>query len=101
VPTIHDTLGITGFAILFGLDCIATVPPTIALAADGFGKRNVGVIYGWVFAAHMFGAAIAAFAAGAGTSSVTTRSAAASRAGWRWPPGSSRCPSDAGRRRRR
>ncbi len=64
LPAIHDTLDITAFAILFGLDYIATVPPTIALAADIFGRRNVGVTYGWIFAAHMFGAAIAAFLAG-------------------------------------
>jgi len=64
LPAIHDTLDITAFAILFGLDYIATVPPTIALAADIFGRRNVGIVYGWVFAAHMFGAAIAAFLAG-------------------------------------
>ena len=34
------------------------------LAADTFGRRNVGVVYGWVFAAHQFGAAIAAWGAG-------------------------------------
>lgn len=64
LPQIHDTLDITAFAILFGLDYIATVPPTIALAADIFGRRNIGVVYGWIFAAHMSGAAIAAFFAG-------------------------------------
>jgi len=64
LPAIHDTLDITAFAVLFGLDYIATVPPTIALAADIFGRRNVGIVYGWIFASHMFGAAIAAFFAG-------------------------------------
>lgn len=64
LPQIHDTLDITAFAILFGLDYIATVPPTIALAADIFGRRNVGIVYGWIFASHMIGAAIAAFFAG-------------------------------------
>jgi MFS family permease len=64
LPTIHNSLDITGFAILFGLDYIATVPPTVALAADRFGRHNVGVVYGWIFAAHMFGAAAAAFLAG-------------------------------------
>ena len=64
LPFIHDTLGIVAFAILFGLDYIATVPPTIALAADTFGRQNVGIVYGWIFAAHQLGAAIAAWVAG-------------------------------------
>ena len=82
VPTIHDSLGITGFAILFGLDYIATVPPTIALAADSFGKHNVGVIYGWVFASHMVGAAIAAFVAGVTRDLVGDYAIAFIVAGW-------------------
>ncbi len=65
LPFVHDTLGIIAFSILFGLDYIATVPPTIALAADTFGRKNVGVVYGWIFAAHQVGAAVAAWAAGA------------------------------------
>ncbi|MEK6719270.1 MAG: MFS transporter [Chloroflexota bacterium] len=64
LPAIHSTLDITAFAVLFGLDYIATVPPTIALAADIFGRRNVGMVYGWIFASHMIGAAAAAFLAG-------------------------------------
>jgi sugar phosphate permease len=64
LPAIHDTLDISGFAILFGLDYIATVPPTVALVADTFGRRNVGIVYGWVYFSHMLGAAIAAEVAG-------------------------------------
>lgn len=64
LPALHDTVGIVLFSMLFGLDYIATVPPTIALAADTFGRRNVGVVYGWIFAAHQLGAAVAAWAAG-------------------------------------
>ena len=64
LPLVHDTLGMVAFSALFGLDYIATVPPTIALAADTFGRNNVGVVYGWIFAAHQLGAAIAAWAAG-------------------------------------
>lgn len=52
------------FAILFGLDYIATVPPTVMLVADNFGRQNVGTVYGWVFAAHQLGAASAAWAGG-------------------------------------
>ena len=64
LPAIHDPLGIVAFAVLFGIDYIATVPPTIALTADTFGRRSVGVVYGWIFASHMVGAAIAAWGAG-------------------------------------
>ena len=56
--------GLVAFAVLFGLDYIATVPPTIALVADRFGRGNVGTVYGWVFCAHMVGAALAAWLAG-------------------------------------
>lgn len=65
LPFVHDGLGLVMFAVLFGLDYIATVPPTIALAADTFGRHNVGVVYGWIFAAHQVGAAVMAWAAGA------------------------------------
>ena len=64
LPFIHDRLGLIAFSVLFGLDYIATVPPTIALAADTFGRRNVGVVYGWIFAAHQLGAAVSAWVAG-------------------------------------
>jgi MFS family permease len=54
-----------GFAVFYGLDWIATVPPTVRLTADVFGRERVGVMFGWIFAAHQLGAAAAAFAAGA------------------------------------
>lgn len=64
LPFIHDTLDVTLFAILFGLDFFATVPPTISLTADRFGRHNVGIVYGWIFASHMLGGAMAAVFAG-------------------------------------
>ena len=76
---------IAAFAILFGLDYIATVPPTVALVADRFGQHNVGVVYGWVFAAHMVGAAdrgVGRRASSARTSATTRRRS--------WPPAGSR-----------
>ena len=82
LPFIHDTMTIGVFAILFGLDYIATVPPTVALAADRFGAHNVGVVYGWIFAAHMLGAAIAAWVAGVVRESVGDYAAAFVAAGW-------------------
>jgi MFS family permease len=65
LPFIHDYMGLAVFAILFGLDYIATVPPTVALTADTFGRRNVGVVYGWIFCAHQIGAASASWFGGA------------------------------------
>lgn len=81
VPFIHDTVSIVAFAVLFGLDYIATVPPTVALVADRFGRHNVGAVYSWVFAAHMIGAAIAAWAAGIVRDSVGDYAAAFIAAG--------------------
>jgi sugar phosphate permease len=82
LPFVHDTLGILAFSVLFGLDYIATVPPTVALCADRFGRANVGIVYGWVFAAHMVGAAIAAWVAGIVRDSVGDYAAAFVAAGW-------------------
>jgi sugar phosphate permease len=82
LPFVHDTMSIAAFAILFGLDYIATVPPTVALVADRFGSHNVGIVYGWVFASHMVGAAIAAWAAGIVRESVGDYAVAFVAAGW-------------------
>ena len=53
------------FAVLYGLDWIATVPPTVKLTTEAFGRQNTGVIYGWIGASHQLGASLAAFGAGA------------------------------------
>jgi MFS family permease len=52
------------FAIFYGLDWIATVPPTVALAAEMFGRDKAPVIFGWVVVAHQIGAACATTVAG-------------------------------------
>jgi predicted MFS family arabinose efflux permease len=52
------------FAVFYGLDWIATVPPTVRLTANAFGRQNTGVIYGWIGAAHQLGASLAALVAG-------------------------------------
>jgi len=52
-----------GFAVVYGLDWVATVPPTSALATSTFPLRS-GVVFAWIFSAHQFGAATAAWAAG-------------------------------------
>ncbi|MDH6593544.1 sugar phosphate permease [Variovorax sp. TBS-050B] len=56
--------GLGLFAMFYGLDWIATVPPTVKLAGAEFGPAKVGMVFGWVFAAHQLGAATAAYGAG-------------------------------------
>lgn len=51
------------FAVFYGLDWVATVPPTVKLTADRFGER-ANLVFGWIFAGHQLGAAFAAFGAG-------------------------------------
>ncbi|MFD8501054.1 MFS transporter [Amycolatopsis sp. NPDC059657] len=51
------------FIIFYGLDWVATVPPTVALCVRQFGEAGP-IVFGWVFASHQLGAAIAAFGAG-------------------------------------
>jgi MFS family permease len=57
--------GLIAFVVVFGLDWVATVPPTVALTVEEFGRERAGVVFGWIFAAHQLGAAAAAWAAGA------------------------------------
>jgi predicted MFS family arabinose efflux permease len=56
--------GLSLFAMFYGLDWIATVPPTVRLTAVHFGKEKVGLVFGWIFAFHQVGAAMGAFGAG-------------------------------------
>ncbi|HLJ69809.1 MAG TPA: MFS transporter [Roseiarcus sp.] len=56
--------GLSIFSVFYGLDWIATVPPTVKLATQTFGKEKAAVAFGWIFAAHQLGAATAAFGAG-------------------------------------
>ena len=56
--------GLSLFAVFYGLDWIATVPPTVKLTADRFGRERANLVFGWVFAGHQLGAASAAFGAG-------------------------------------
>ncbi|MCA1552853.1 MAG: MFS transporter [Chloroflexi bacterium] len=53
------------FVVFYGLDWVATVPPTVRLTADLFGKQKVGTTFAWIFASHQLGSAAAAFGAGA------------------------------------
>lgn len=82
LPALHSSTDIVVFSVLFGLDYIATVPPTVALVADVFGRNNVGIVYGWVYAAHMLGAAILAQVAAIIRDSSGTYTLAYLTAGW-------------------
>jgi predicted MFS family arabinose efflux permease len=53
------------FIVFYGLDWIATVPPTVRLCGSVFGKERSAIVFGWVVAAHQLGAAFAAVGAGA------------------------------------
>ena len=56
---------LVAFAVFYGLDWVATVPPTVMLTANHFGRERVGIVFGWVYASHQLGAAFAAWAGGA------------------------------------
>lgn len=61
-PHVHPSLFL--FVVFYGLDWVATVPPTVALCREHFGIERAGVVFGWVFASHMVGAGVAASFAG-------------------------------------
>ncbi len=56
--------GLSIFAVFYGLDWIATVPPTVRMTAQAFGRAQAPLVFGWIFTAHQLGGATAAFGAG-------------------------------------
>ena len=61
-----------GFAVVYGLDFIATVPPTVRLTVGAFGREVGPAVFGWMFAAHQLGVAFMAFGAGVGRDALGT-----------------------------
>ncbi|MDA0573211.1 MFS transporter [Burkholderia gladioli] len=59
-----DFFGLPLFAVFYGLDWIATVPPTVRLATDIWGKERAPIVFGWIVAGHQLGAAFATLGAG-------------------------------------
>ena len=55
---------LTVFAVFYGLDWIATVPPTVRLTTEAFGEKDGPLVYGWIATGHQLGAATAALGAG-------------------------------------
>ncbi len=64
LPFIYNMQNMLIFALVYGLDWVATVPPTVNLTAQRFGRRSLGSIYGWIYFAHMIGAALASYTGG-------------------------------------
>ncbi len=71
----HSTFtlyGLSIFALFYGLDWIATVPPTVRLAAKSFGREKGPLVFGWIFTGHQLGAAVATYGAGAARTELGT-----------------------------
>jgi sugar phosphate permease len=64
--------GLSLFAMFYGLDWIATVPPTVRLTAQRFGSERANLVFGWIFAGHQIGAGTAAFGAGLSRTALAT-----------------------------
>jgi len=64
LPSVSTETGLVVFSVMFGLDYIATVPPTVALTADRFGRASLATIFGWISFAHMVGGALASYGSG-------------------------------------
>ena len=59
-----DPISLVAFSVFYGLDWIATIPPTLRLATEAFGEQDAPIVFGWVAVGHQAGAAVAAFGAG-------------------------------------
>jgi MFS family permease len=73
--------GLSLFAMFYGLDWVATVPPTVKLASAAFDKRRGAMVFGWIFAFHQLGSATAAYGAGLTRTVLLTYSPAVYAAG--------------------
>ena len=58
------SIGLPIFAVFYGLDWIATVPPTLKLTTNRFGRLRAPMMFGWIFTGHQLGASLIAFVAG-------------------------------------
>ncbi len=63
--TDFDVVALGIFSVFYGLDWVATVPPTVTLTNEVFGKKDAPVMVSWIVAGHQIGGAVAAFGAGA------------------------------------
>ena len=58
--------------MFYGLDWIATVPPTVKLTTDAVGANDAPIVFGWIVAAHQVGAGVGALGAGTIRTLMTT-----------------------------
>ena len=70
--TNFTVVDLSAFAVFYGLDWVATVPPTVRLTAEKFGAEKANLTFGWIFTAHQLGAATAAFGAGLARSDLSS-----------------------------
>jgi sugar phosphate permease len=70
------SIGLPIFAVFYGLDWVATVPPTLRLTANAFGRLRAPMMFGWIFCGHQFGASAAAYLAGVIRTSTSSYDAA-------------------------
>jgi sugar phosphate permease len=70
--TTFTLYGLSLFAVFYGLDWVATVPPTVKLTAERFGRDKAGLVFGWIFCGHQLGAATAALGAGVTRTTLNT-----------------------------
>ena len=59
-----DPISLSAFSVFYGLDFVATVPPTVMLANQVFGRQAAPIVFAWLLCGHQIGAAVAAFGAG-------------------------------------
>jgi sugar phosphate permease len=64
--------GLSVFALFYGLDWIATVPPTVNITVKTYGRDKANLVFGWIFAGHQLGAATAALGAGVARTELAT-----------------------------
>lgn len=62
--TQFDVVSLAIFSVFYGLDWVATVPPTVTLTNEVFGKKDAPVMVSWIVAGHQIGGALAALGAG-------------------------------------
>ncbi len=67
-----QVFGLPAFAVFYGLDWIATVPPTLRLTVDAVGPVDGPIVFGWIFTAHQLGAGVGALTAGVVRTEVDT-----------------------------
>jgi predicted MFS family arabinose efflux permease len=67
-----DVFGLPAFTVFYGLDWIATIPPTMRLTVDAVGPVDGPIAFGWIFTAHQIGAGVGALAAGVVRTEVST-----------------------------